>query len=101
MLKTPFGCLNTSLREFEFTSTHKCPIDSEGYHVDFPLKVLMRSMTEEGPIKLASVYNEEDSQTVYLDEETLDLVHTEAKLRFQLAIEFLRNEEGAYDAANA
>lgn len=96
MMKTPFGRLNVALREFEFTSTHKCPMDSEGYHIAFPLNVLMKSMSKEGPIGLVAVYNEEESgQTVYLDEETHQAVKTEGNLRFKFALEFLRNERKA------
>ena len=93
MLKTPFGILNFAQREFEFTSTHKCPIDSEGYHVEFPLNVLMKARSSEGPIGIVSVYNQEDSNTVYLDNETLQNVRTEGKLRFKFATNFARERE--------
>ena len=94
MLRTPFGRFNPDQKEFTYTSTHKCPYDSEGFHIDFPLYVHMKCWDVKEPSGWSfSVHNEEDSnQKVYLDEETLKSVRTEGKLRISLAAEFLRTE---------
>ena len=88
-----------SLKEFSFTSENKCPMDSEGFHIDFPLHVMMKAV-ESKAMELVAVFNSEDPGygRVYLDEQTLQVVRTEARMRFNFAMDWLKEERQGREA---
>ena len=88
MRHTPYGRYNPQLCEFYFTSEHKEAYDSTGHHIEHPMRVIIK-----GP-KLLVVYND-DSEIVYLDEETLESVTIEAKWRFRFAMRWIKTNDSA------
>jgi len=91
-LDTPFGKLCLTSKTFDFeVSPMKNFYSMDGFWIEHPVRVMM--LARDGRLEIASVYDPEDGRAIELDHDTLSLVTTEAKLRSNFALDWLKESQ--------